>query len=39
MLANNPEKFKKRLAQLSFQASVRQKKQEMRDRARAEVSS
>jgi hypothetical protein len=33
-LEHKPERFKRRLAQLSFQASVRQKKQEMRDRAK-----
>jgi hypothetical protein len=37
MLEHNPEKFKKRLAQLSFQASLRQKKQEARDKAREDA--
>ena len=33
-LKNNPEKFKKRLTQLTLQALKRQHKQEERDRAR-----
>lgn len=37
MLANDPEKFKKRLAQLTLQAKKRQWKQEQRDKARAEA--
>ena len=35
MLKNNPEKFKKRLAQLALQAKKRQWKQEQREKARA----
>lgn len=35
MLKHKPEKFKARLAQLTYQAIVRQKKQEARDVARA----
>jgi hypothetical protein len=34
MLKNNPEKFKKRLAQLKAQAQTRQRKQKARDDAR-----
>ena len=35
MLKNNPEKFKKRLAQLTLQAMKRDHKQKQRDLARA----
>jgi hypothetical protein len=34
MLENNPEKFKKRLAQLALQAKKRQYKQEQREKAK-----